>query len=306
MTALYDVAAIGNAIVDVIAQCDDAFLEREGLIKGSMALIDPARAASLYEVMAAGIEASGGSAANTAAWLGSLGARVDFVGSVAAADVDRHAALLPNVAAHLRGDAELPTGTIVVIVEGERRAMLTERGANARLDPADVADAMLGAAGVLHIAGHALLNDAGIGDLIARAHAAGTAVSVAPGSAGFIADFGVEAFLAQIAGADILFPSLEEGRLLTGLADPEAVALALPAATVVLTLGRDGVAVAHDGVVTFVEAVTVPVVDPTGAGDAFCAGFLDQWVRTGDPVVSARAGVLVASRAVGVIGGRPA
>lgn len=248
---------------------------------------------------------AGGSAANTAAWLGSLGAPVDFVGSVAAADVDRHTALLPNVAAHLRADADLPTGTIVVIVEGERRAMLTERGANARLDPAGVTDAMLGAAAVLHIAGHALLNDAGIGDLIARAHAAGASVSVAPGSAGFIADFGVDAFLSQIAGADILFPSLEEGRLLTGLTDPEAVALALPAATVVLTLGRDGVAVAHAGVVTFVEAVTVPVVDPTGAGDAFCAGFLDQWVRTGDPVVSARAGALVASRAVGVIGGRP-
>ncbi|HWU80783.1 MAG TPA: adenosine kinase, partial [Caulobacter sp.] len=67
MTALYDVAAIGNAIVDVIAQCDDAFLAREGLVKGSMALIDPARAASLYDVMAAAIEASGGSAANTVA-----------------------------------------------------------------------------------------------------------------------------------------------------------------------------------------------------------------------------------------------
>ena len=248
---------------------------------------------------------AGGSAANTAAWLGSLGAPVDFVGSVAAADVDRHTALLPNVAAYLRADADLPTGTIVVIVEGERRAMLTERGANGKLDPADVTDAMLDAAAVLEIAGHALLNDLGIGDLIARAHAAGTSVSVAPGSAGFIADFGVDAFLSQIAGADILFPSLEEGRLLTGLSDPEAVALALPAETVVLTLGRDGVAVAHGGVVTFVEAVTVPVVDPTGAGDAFCAGFLDQWVRTGDPVVSARAGALVASRAVGVIGGRP-
>ena len=63
MTALYDVAAIGNAIVDVIAQCDDAFLAQEGLTKGSMALIDPARAASLYDVMSAAIEASGGSAA---------------------------------------------------------------------------------------------------------------------------------------------------------------------------------------------------------------------------------------------------
>lgn len=250
----------------------------------------------------------GGSAANTAAWLGALGAPVDFVGSVAAADVDRHTRLLPDVTAHLHGDPELPTGTIVVIVEGERRSMLTDRGANTSLDPARVTDELLAGARVLHVTGHALLNDAGaegITALIARARAAGVTVSVAPGSAGFIADYGRDAFLAAIAGADILFPSLEEGRLLTGEAEPERVALALPMPTVVLTLGKAGVAVAHGGAVTMVDAVVTPVVDPTGAGDAFCAGFLAEWVRSGDAVASARAGAEVASRAVGIVGGRP-
>lgn len=252
----------------------------------------------------------GGSAANTAAWLGAIGAPVDFVGAVATRDESRHAEVFAagGVAAHLATSDELPTGTIVIIVEGDRRHMLTERGANAALRSAHVSDDLLAAARVLHITGHALLNDAGAGgiaDLITRAHAAGVTVSIAPGSAGFIADYGVREFLAGVAGADILFPSLDEGRLLTGADEPEQVALALGFPTVVLTLGTDGVAVAHGGSVTRVPAELASVVDPTGAGDAFCAGFLAEWVHSGDPVAAADAGVRVAARAVGVIGGRP-
>ena len=252
----------------------------------------------------------GGSAANTAAWLGSLGADALFVGSVASWDVARHTQLLTAVgaSADLHGSPELPTGTIVVIVEGQRRAMLTERGANTLLDPARVTDELLAGARVLHITGHALLNAAGaegIASLIARARAAGVTVSVAPGSAGFIADYGPERFLEAMAGADILFPSLDEGRLLTGLDDSAEIAAALDFGTVVLTLGVAGVLVRHGGESTGLHAVTAPVADPTGAGDAFCAGFLDAWVHTGDAVESARAGAVVASRAVQVIGGRP-
>lgn len=252
----------------------------------------------------------GGSAANTAAWLGSLGADTVLVGSVSARDLPRHALALASVGARseLHGSADLPTGTIVVIVEGQRRAMLTDRGANTLLDPGWVADELLADAAVLHITGHALLNDSGaegIAALIARARAAGVTVSVAPGSAGFIADYGPDRFLAAMSGADILFPSLDEGRLLTGRDSPEEIGRALAFDTVVLTAGGAGLTVFHSGASTHVEAVTVPVVDPTGAGDAFCAGYLDTWVRTGDPHGSAKVGALVASRAVGVIGGRP-
>lgn len=252
----------------------------------------------------------GGSAANTAAWLGSLGADAVFVGSVSTWDVARHTQVLAAVGAKadLHGSPELPTGTIVVIVEGQRRAMLTERGANTLLDPGWVTDDLLAAAAVLHVTGHALLNDAGaegIASLIARAHAAGVAVSVAPGSAGFIADYGPERFLAAMSGADILFPSLDEGRLLTGLDAPEEIGKALDFPTVVLTQGAAGVTVFHEGAVTHVEAVSAPVTDPTGAGDAFCAGYLEAWVRTGDVLESAKAGATVASGAVQVIGGRP-
>ncbi|MEP6481107.1 MAG: PfkB family carbohydrate kinase [Rhodoglobus sp.] len=255
---------------------------------------------------------AGGSAANTAAWLGTLGADVDFFGAVNTGDLTRHAELLEGcgVATHLRGQELLPTGTIVVIVAGEQRTMLTDRGANVRLDPDWITDELLAETAVLHVTGHTLLNEAGAGGiaaLIARANEHGVLVSLAPGSAGFVADYGVDEFLAASSGGDILFPSLEEGALLTGRQTPELIIAALGESfpTVVLTMGAAGVAVFHDGLTTLVPADEALVVDPTGAGDAFCAGYLDEWVRSGDRVAAARAGAGVASRAVAIIGGRP-
>ncbi|MCY7413059.1 MAG: PfkB family carbohydrate kinase [Salinibacterium sp.] len=253
---------------------------------------------------------AGGSAANTAAWLAELGAAVDYVGVAGANDVARHSGLLAGVTAHIAPSHSLPTGTIVVMVDGERRSMLTERGANAALDPIAVTDAMLAEAAVLHLTGHTLLNDAGaagITELIARARTAGVAVSVDPGSAGFVADYGVDAFLAAIAGASILLPSLEEGSLLTGLAVPEAIAAKLAESfdLVALTLGLDGVIVAFGETVERISASHATIVDPTGAGDAFTAGFLADWVRAHDPIAAGMCGVLVGARAVETIGGRP-
>jgi sugar/nucleoside kinase (ribokinase family) len=255
---------------------------------------------------------AGGSAANTAAWLGSLGMTVDFVGVVGKADLERHTSLLrrAGVTTHLRAHPTLTTGTIVIIVEGEHRTMLTERGANTELDPADVTAELLEDAAVLHLTGHSLLNSAGpegFARLVARARQAGAKVSVDPGSAGFIADYGVDRFLDAIKGVELLFPSLEEGRVLTGLTDPSAIvdSLARDFPTVVLTMGAAGVVISHDGTTLMVPAVSTPVVDPTGAGDAFCAGFLNGWVRSGDLARSASAGAKLAAKAVAVIGGRP-
>jgi sugar/nucleoside kinase (ribokinase family) len=249
---------------------------------------------------------AGGSPANTAAWLGSLGVATDFVGIVGVGDALRHSDLLVGVDAHLVEHPTLHTGTIVVLVSGQGRSMLTQRGANAALNSDDVTDDLLSRASVLHLTGHALLNDsglAGFSGLIKRAAAKGVTVSVSPGSAGFIADYGVREFRAAIAGASILFPSLEEGRLLTGLSEPAAIVddLGRDGQLVVLTLGADGVFVAGE----LVPATVAEIVDPTGAGDAFCAGFLADWIRTADPVASALAGTEVAARAVGVVGGRP-
>ncbi len=256
---------------------------------------------------------AGGSAANTAAWIAELGGHVDFVGAVAAVDVERHRSLLHGVRAHLIGHPTLPTGTIVVIVEGDSRTMLTETGANAALTADEVTDELLDAAAATHFTGYSLFGSPhrleAVRRLIRRAQERGVAVSVDPGSVGFIADFGAERFLESIDGAGILFPNLDEGRLLTGLGDPEQVVAALARRfdVVALTLDTEGVLVARRGADTQrVRARPVDVIDPTGAGDAFAAGFLAEWVRSGDAITAAEAGVQAGARAVQLIGGRPA
>lgn len=255
---------------------------------------------------------AGGSAANTAVWLGSLGAAVDFVGTVGRDDLQRHGALFAaaGVRAYLEPHPTLPTGTIVVLVDGEVRSMLTERGANAVNDPARVTNELLAEASVLLLTGHSIAGAADAApfvDLIARATAAGVTVAVAPGSAGFLLDYGPDAFLSVIAGAQLLIPSLEEGRVLTGLVDPAEVAARLAESfdLVVMTLGSEGVVIAGSSSGR-VDAVKAEIIDPTGAGDAFSAGFLAAWVVDRDAIAAARAGAAVAARAVTIRGGRPA
>jgi sugar/nucleoside kinase (ribokinase family) len=251
----------------------------------------------------------GGSAGNTAVWLAHLGAAVDFVGIVGHDDVARHSELFSaaGVVAHLQSHSTLPTGTIVLVVDGQQRTMYTEKGANPALDLDAIPDALLDGAAVLHLTGYTLFAAADGGAaftrLIARARQRGVHVSVDPGSSGFIADFGAERFLEAVSGASVLFPNLEEGRILTGLVEPEAIVESLERSVelVVLTMGHDGVLVAGERA----PATQVEIVDPTGAGDAFSAGFLEAWVRTGEITAAARAGVAVAARAVGAVGGRP-
>jgi len=254
----------------------------------------------------------GGSAANTATWLASLGTNVDFVGRVGVMDLDRHTRVLreAGVRPMLAGDHVLPTGTIVILVDGDKRSMLTERGANAALDPDSVSDSILDAAAALHFTGYSLFGKTetnGFTRLIKRAKSRGVQVSVDAGSAGFIADFGAKRFLSAIAGADLLFPSLDEGRELTGLNDPSAIAqkLAKSFPVVALTLGSAGVIVASKSDFVVLNVVPAATVDPTGAGDAFCAGFLAEWILSHDPRAAAAAGAKLAARAVGIVGGRP-
>lgn len=260
---------------------------------------------------------AGGSAANAASWLGAQGALVDFVGRVGASDLAQHSAILSGfgVTPHLLGDAEHPTGAIVVIVEGNSRSMLTERGANDFLSADDVTDDLLDHAAVVHFTGYTIYHGQGHGDdhaavrrLFGRAAERGVSISVDPASAGSLEDFGAQVFLDLIDGADLLFPNLDEGRALTGLDEPMAIAAALGERfpLVALTLGAEGVIVAQRGR----ELVRIPVVestivDPTGAGDSFVAGFLASWTVDGDAVAAARAGAVVAAGAVTQVGGRP-
>lgn len=255
----------------------------------------------------------GGSACNTAAWLGWLGAPVDLVGRVGAGDAARHASALraSGVTAHLGEDATVPTGTIVIVVDGETRTMLTDRGANATMPTSAVTDALLDAAAVLHLTGYSLFDAFSLDDLaglVERAHARGVLVTFDPGSTGFIADFGLERFRTALTGVDVLLPNLDEGRLLSGESDRAVVAEVLlqycPA--VVITGGASSVLVARRGEPAVEVAVEAQrAVDPTGAGDAFTAGLVAALLEGGDLVEAARAGVRSAGVAVVQAGGRP-
>jgi sugar/nucleoside kinase (ribokinase family) len=189
--------------------------------------------------------------------------------------------------------------------------MLTESGANAELDTRDVTDALLADASVLYLTGYTLFNrpdTAAFTELIARAVASGVTVAIDPGSAGFITDFGVDRFLKAVAGATIILPNLDEGQLLTGLVDPAEVAAALAElfTVVALTMDVDGIVVAErDSAPVSVAVAHTAAVDPTGAGDSFSAGFLHEWMATGDVALAATAGAALAARAVSMIGARP-
>lgn len=256
----------------------------------------------------------GGSAANTAAWIGSLGASVDFAGCVGDTDAEQHAELFRQGGVNpiLQIEPGLPTGTIVILVRGEERTMLTERGANAAFAGATVTDEMIARAAVVHLSGYTIVKDYGSGaarDIIRRAHALGVPVSVTPGSTGYLAKYGAQNFLDDIAGAHLVISTLAEGQLLTDLEDPKKVGAHLlgVAPIVVLTRGSRGAVLFQRDVPPIdVPAPTVAkLVDPTGAGDALAAGFLAHWITSKDPEAALRSAVVVAARAVMLIGGRP-
>jgi sugar/nucleoside kinase (ribokinase family) len=246
----------------------------------------------------------GGSGANVAAWIGHLGAPVRFTGRVARADVDRHAALLAahGVDARLQADDEASTGRVVVIAGDERRAMFTDRGANARL--AALPEALLDGVAVLHLSGYVLFDAdaraAALG-LAAAAAARGIALSVDPNSESFLRAVGIEAFRDWTAGWALCFPNADEAQALGGA--PE---LARRCDLVVLKRGPGGAALyRRDAPPQEVPGRAVPAVDPTGAGDAFAAGFLAARVRGEDDVEAASAAVRAAAAAVTRPGGRP-
>ncbi|MEN9739991.1 MAG: hypothetical protein RLZ72_257 [Actinomycetota bacterium] len=256
----------------------------------------------------------GGSAANTAAWLGSIGADVHFFGRLGAADVARHTAELERfgVETHLDGDDDHPTGTIVIIVEGEARTMLTDRGANVVFDLDAVPDELIATANYLHFTGHTIIDEPkrdAVIRLIARAKKHRVIVSVDPATAGFITDFGVADFLHLCAGVDILRPNEDEACVLAGVHD---VAVATQKLTehfplVITTCGGKGVLVAERGKpIEHVTVHPVEVVDPTGAGDSFNAGLLAALAGGASPVEAAENGARVAAGGLLTVGARPA
>ncbi len=285
-TARFDVVAIGNAIVDVIARADDALIAAEGLAKGSMRLIDAAEAARLYEAMGPAVEMSGGSAANTLAGMAALGRRCAFIGQVAddqLGGVFTHDLRTLGVAYDtppLAGGAPTARCLILVTPDGQR-TMNTFLGASHLLGREMIDEALIAASDILYLEGYLWdppLSRAAMRRAIDVARAAGGKVAFTLSDA-FIIDRHGEDFRALIAEGlfDILFANEVEICALAEETDFEAAVarIAPQVPLLVVTRSEKGAIALTGGARTEVKAEPIDaVVDTTGAGDLFAAGFL--------------------------------
>ncbi|GLX94188.1 sugar kinase [Herbidospora sp. NBRC 101105] len=256
----------------------------------------------------------GGSGANTAAWAAHLGGDARLLARVGADTAAWHLNALSGVKTHVTVDPDRPTAVVIAMVDdaGER-SFLTNRGAARRLGPGDWTDALLDGVGCLHLSGYLMWTPEGL-ELarIAMRAAKDVTVSVDPASTRFLHEFGPERFLAETREADVIIPNRDEALALTGAADPERAAELLGDiyGTAVVKLGPAGALLAQDGrIVARAGAATAGpddrVVDSTGAGDAFAAGFLTARLAGSTRSECLEAGCRAGRRAVGLIGGRP-
>jgi sugar/nucleoside kinase (ribokinase family) len=312
-----DIIAIGNALVDVLSPADDAFLAAEGLTKGAMQLIDADRATSLYAHMGPGKEISGGSAGNTVAGAAMMGARCAFIGQVARdqlGEVFVHDLKSQGIAFTVEPrEADIPTGRCLILVgECGERTMNTYLGAAQFLPVSAVDEAQVASAKVLLLEGY--LWDpaeprAAMQAAITMARKAGRQVALGV-SAVFCIMNHLSEFRALVddGDIDILFANEEELLALTGEADFDAAMDALSAKLplVVATRGKDGAWAAAKGERFHVPAEPVErVVDTTGAGDLFSAGYLVGHVQ-GRPVEAClRMGAIAAAEIISHYGARP-
>jgi sugar/nucleoside kinase (ribokinase family) len=311
-----DVVGIGNAIVDVLAQADESFITAEKLAKGTMALIDEDRARALYERMGSGLEASGGSAANTIAGIASLGGKAAYIGKVADD-------LLGKVFAHdLRATgvryetAPLHGGPatarcLILVTPDAQRTMNTFLGASVEFQAGDIDRSLVEAAQVTYLEGYLFdrpLAKAAFRQAGEIAHKAGRKVSLTL-SDPFCVDRHRADFRDLIRGhVDSLFANEAEICSLYETKDFAKAADAVrgEAEIAVLTRSEKGATV-----ITAKDQVSVPaapvarVVDTTGAGDLFASGFLYGYTRGKDFAHCAKLGALCAAEIISHFGARP-
>jgi adenosine kinase len=315
--AKYDVLGIGNALFDVLVQADEGFLARHGMTKGGMALIDEARATAIYQDMGPATEMSGGSAANTIVGVANLGARAAYVGKVKDDQIGRlyaHDIRAAGVAFDTKAASDGPaTGCSYILVtpDGER-TMNTYLGAAQDLTPADIDEAQVAASRIVYLEGYlwdpanakqAFVKAAGI------AHGAGRQVALTL-SDSFCVDRYRDEFLELMrkGTVDLVFANEAELHSLYQTSDFDSALKQLRVDTRlgVVTRSEKGCVVASkDGVVAAPAFPIDRLVDTTGAGDLFAAGFLFGLVRGAGYEDAGRLGALAAAEVIQHIGARP-
>lgn len=314
MDSSFDILGIGNAIVDVIAPVDDAWLERHGVAKGTMTLIDSARAATLYAAMAKRTESSGGSAANTCAAAASLGARAAFIGKVAndalgqafRADMARIGVAFDTPFA----TEGAPTAQCLIAVSPDaQRSMNTFLGACVNLSSADIDEHRVAMAAITYLEGYLFdppAAQAAFRHAAQVAHAANRRVALSL-SDPFCVERHRTAFRELVRrDVDILFANEAEITALYRCDFDQAVeAVRAEVAVAALTRSQHGSVIVTPGATHVIDAEPAAVLDTTGAGDAYAAGVLTGMAQGRPLPVCGRMGSIAAAEAISHYGARP-
>ncbi len=256
----------------------------------------------------------GGSGANQAVWLGAAGADVLFAARVGAGDRQMYENYFRGlgVVPALAGDKDQPSGVLVTLLDprGER-SFLTDRGANLNLSLDDLPESLLEGVGLVLVSGYSFFAAgprAAVQGLLRMARARGVSIAIDPASIGFLDEVGPSVFRDWVGRAEWIFANESEAELLTGEADFDAQMRALgdQFTHVVIKRGRFGAALGgRNGVSHSQPAPVVPVVDTTGAGDAFAAAFVAALLRSEPEHACLAAGIEGGAKAVQFVGGQP-
>jgi sugar/nucleoside kinase (ribokinase family) len=312
-----DVLTLGNAIVDVLAHTDEAFLLQKKVHKGAMQLIDEARAEELYGDMGPAVIVSGGSGANTAAGVASFGVKAGFIGKVKNDETGKlFAHDLKAIDVHydvtLAEDGPATARSFILVTPDGERTMNTYLGACQNLTPDDVNPETVRASSIVYLEGYLWDPPAAkeaFRKAVKIAHEAGNKVALTLSDA-FCVDRYRDEFLGLMrdGSLDILFANIHELQSLYGTSDANSALAALREENVLgaITRSAQGALIVSRGETKAVPAFPVErVVDTTGAGDLFASGFLAGLVKNLDLTDCARLGGLAAAEIISHLGARP-